>query len=186
MTKIPTATNTVKFFYLPDPKHPDRVITVARRVNDKGTKMQVGVATYHYDGLDRTPFTKEIGRNIATGRLDKDPLKIRLGSDTPLRTAVRAVADATDREDMVCQTTRRLAKDWLATDALRTQAFSPALSKGKGEYHPGPFTAASADSDRKAYFDDHDLGMEIDEIDEHNNADAHEDMADRRRKDSSG
>lgn len=178
-------TREVKFFYLHDPKHPDRTATIARRVNAKGTKMHVGVATYHYDSQDKVPFTKEIGRNIADERLNKDPLKIKLGEDTPLRTALRAVAQAD--EPTVCQTTSRLAKDWLATDALRTQAFSRP-ERGTETFHPGPFTTSV--EDRKEAFEDNDYNegdtMEIDEIDEHNNADAHEDMADKRRKDSSG
>lgn len=98
----------VKFGYLVDPKNSKRVVTVARRVN--GDTVDFGFAvcnpgqrTVSYNSQEPKIyyscgdlFTKDKGRKIAVGRLEKHPISIKLeDGQNPMDAIRKAVQSGT-------------------------------------------------------------------------------------------
>ncbi len=126
----PTEKKTVKYMYVRDPEEPKRVVTIARRFSKNGNKIHYGIAVckpdLHYDDYnhgspflsDYIPppgdvFSKDIGRRIASGRLEKNPYKVALKTgESPVVTVMRDIAQAKD-DTVIPKFVQVIAEKWL-------------------------------------------------------------------------
>lgn len=131
-------TNDIKYFYLHDPttanlnKHSTvrysspRVLTIARRLNTKGTKVHYQFSMsmpprrteprFDYMEHEGDMFSKSRGRTIAEGRLLNKPFKASMTEfEAPLTSVLKHAAS----NEQLPHTARRLIKTYLKNQSKR-------------------------------------------------------------------
>lgn len=109
----------IRFTYIRDYEDDGRVLTIARRWGRNGNKLHYAYALCRPD-TDR--FEKMLGREIACGRLSKEPRKIRPNND---KLVIRAIMQDICERDTVPPILRKLANQWLSTEYYGTESEYP-------------------------------------------------------------
>lgn len=123
---------TIKNFYMQDPKNPKRVVTIVRQVDADDpeiVRFQFSVNRpdpvfdhFYFDSVQvesGDQFSKKRGRKIATGRLEKDPMTVRLNGRRHLHAILESLKSNHRREgkgdsgDVVPKCVRRIAAHYL-------------------------------------------------------------------------
>lgn len=101
----------IKFTYIRDKEDSSRVLTIARKWGKNGNKVHYSYALCRPDA---DQFQKLLGREIACGRLVKEPRKIRPynGSQLVLRSIMQDIA----YDNTLPSVLRKIANQWLDTE----------------------------------------------------------------------
>lgn len=101
----------IKFTYIRDQEASERVLTLARKWGKNGNKVHYSYALCRPDH-DR--FQKMLGREIACGRLAKEPRKVRPNSGSKF--ILRAIMQDIVSDETCPAIVRKIAKQWLYTE----------------------------------------------------------------------